>query len=356
MIKLVRSKESAGVNYHDHEHIRESLYSEAKKGADASTPHIGGKIDTIDALEVNCAEGARHGIETCSVNDDIKLVVDILGLDTHLSDFSDRVCGEIDQFYIWLIESFVVSALKRNSPGAKTVVLWDELLGDNGVVYPCSNLLRNKFREQAISLPVCGDVSEVGKPFRKSGLRIKHLPVCLAFLWRQVESAPLVSTMDEASTALGACLENLGIARADFGHFFLIDFGVAERCGPIRCSLEYGQRTHDGFDLLNGLSSCRARTDDTNALAFDGFHTGHRPPRSVEALTLEVMHTWNGRKRRLIQDAHAGNEPSACIRLSKLISRRPGVVCSIEVCRLHFCVELHVLVQMEFLRDELCVF
>lgn len=107
-------------------------------------------------------------------------------------------------------------------------------------------------------------------------------------------------------------------------------------------------------NLLNRLNARRTGPDNPNPLPLE-IDRLLRPPRRMNRLAPEVMHTGYIRQGELVQNAHARHQPPRCIGIPVLVGEKPAV-CILLVMRFrHPRVELHVPLQIELLDQKLAV-
>src|SRR6516165_5152343 len=148
--------------------------------------------------------------------------------------------------------------------------------------------------------------------------------------------------MQETARGQRASGEDLVIARANIGHFFLRDRAVVERRTPVWPALKYGEIADLVGNLAYQLNACGAGANHGHFLVNE-IDRLMRPVISVERAALEVVDAFKSRQSRRREQADRENHETARQLAAVPDLHLPQIARFIEVHLLDFAVELHML-------------
>ena len=277
------------------------------------------------------------------------------GLDAGGGDPLDRGLLQVDQRDIRPVVRLVVPRLEWNPLYAESVILGDELLGDDGVVDPLADLVGDECRQLGVGLLVEEDLAVVGHPDPEAGLAVQLLPNRAALLGRDVVEAGTDRLVLEAARCASAQVEDVVVASADGGHLLGGDLAVVQRRAPVGPPLEDREVIGLLADGGDGLHAGGAGADDRHPLALDLDRFGG-PVVGVERRSLEHVgavgvDALDARIGGRGQQAQSGEQEAAAQVAAVAEVQAPLARIVVEVRRLDGAVELHVLAQVELVCD-----
>ena len=215
-------------------------------------------------MDIDKIIAARHPIETRGINQYIEFMFFHGGLHALRSDPFNRIFKHINEADVRAIVGFEITAFERQTAETETVVLWDELFGDNRVVDAFLDLTAHKFGGEGIGPLVRQNIAVIADPNAEPWLRIEFLPECFPFFRRGVQCAARIGRVDETADGLPTTGIDLVVTGFNILLLFRRDLRIVQRCGPIGMALKDAEMSCCLRDLRDCLDRGCARPDDSH--------------------------------------------------------------------------------------------